>query len=86
MAEVVDQIEEVRNTLRKISQLRDEIPVLRKAVARLRDAEEEWRVLAKALNKQMEELDLAHSGNYGHEGRRLHFLIDLVFPTPTLEA
>lgn len=71
---------ELKDRLDKFRALAEEVRVLRRHAARLKDAERELEAEGRAVVRLLDAGDLLARGNAGWEGRVLTFLAELTKP------
>ncbi|MBL8815241.1 MAG: hypothetical protein JNL58_04365 [Planctomyces sp.] len=80
----IEQINELRNELRAISQLRKDISMYRDRIksdtAALQESEDVYRKCVATVSRLMDEMDVRSCHNFGWEGRFMTFISELMFP------
>lgn len=63
--------------IKRLSEIEEELAQLRALVDRIRDLEGEAEQLSRDLFESMKLQDVYESGNFGHEPRKLRWLVEL---------
>lgn len=64
-------------TIERLSEIEEELNQINRLIDRKADLENEANQLSKDLFESMKIQDVYESGNYGHQPRKLRWLIDL---------